>query len=409
MASGTTQERLLAALTALVISLFSQGCTPSAQTAAPPVVPSMPVKLEVVGEKVLDDSSVFVATLKSRKSVNLKPQADGRLLEIFVTSGDRVKVGQSLMILDKSKQEALVSTADAAIEAAIADEKNAAAMTKSLKATRLSKVANLEFANTQIERYKSLHLQGAVSAESVDEKRNNIGVAQAELEAVDAQISAQEAKVATCEKLIKQARSNKQEALEQLKYFTVKAPFEGMIGDVPVKIGDYVTSDTTLTTVDQSRPLEIYVNAPTSFSQKLRIGLPVDIIDENGKTIESGKIFFISSQVDANQQTVLLKAELPNVRGTLRSGQTAQCRVIWERIKAVTIPVTCVSRFSGQDFVFIATTGSDGKLHSSQRSVTLGPIEDNHYRVISGVKAGEQIVTSGIQNLSDGAPISPSS
>ncbi|MBX9671508.1 MAG: efflux RND transporter periplasmic adaptor subunit [Candidatus Obscuribacterales bacterium] len=409
MASRKTQERLLAALTVLFLSVFSQGCTPSAQPAAPPVIPSMPVKLETVGEQVLDDSTVFVATLKSRKSINLKPQADGRLLEILVNSGDRVRTGQSLMILDKSKQEALVNTTDAAIEAAVSDEKNAVAMVKSLKANRLSKVANLEFANTQIERYKRLHAEGAVSAESVDEKRNNIGVAQADLEAMDAQISAQEAKVATCQKLIKQARSSKQEALEQLKYFTVKAPFEGMIGDVPVKIGDYVTTDTTLTTVDQTRPLEVYVSAPTSLSEKLRIGLTVDIVDENGKTVERGRIFFISSQVDANQQTVLLKAELPNVEGLLRSGQTAQCRVIWDRVKTVTIPVTCVSRFSGQDFVFIATTGSDGKLHAAQRLVTLGPIEGNHYRVVTGVKAGEKIVSSGIQNLSDGAPIGPSS
>ncbi len=387
-----------------------QGCTPSAQPMGlPPAAPSMPVELGIATEHILDDASTFVATLKSRKSVNLKPQIEGRVLEILTKSGDAVTTGQALMVLDKSKQETLVANSEAAIESAIADETNALATLKSLKATRLSKVGNLEFANTQFNRYKKLNADGAVSSESMDEKRNNLTICEAELGAVDAQIAAQEAQVARCQKQINGARAARQEQLEQLKYFTVKAPFGGMIGDVPVRIGDYVTTDTILTTVDQMKPLEVYLNIPTSESPKLKIGLVAEIVDESGKAIEAGRISFISSQVDGTQQTVLTKAELPNVAGRLRSGQTANCRVVWGRSKAVTIPVTAVSRFSGQDFVFVAKKGRDGKLSASQRAVTLGPIIGNDYRVISGVNAGDQVVTSGIQNLADGVPISPSS
>lgn len=390
-------------------SFVLQGCTPSAQSTAPPVIPEMPVELEIAKEKVMDDASTFVATLKSRKSVNLKPQIEGRLLEILTRSGDMVSSGQPLMILDKSKQETLVQNTEAAIESAIADEKNAEATLKSLKASRLTKVANLQFAQTQYKRYQSLNEDGAVSAESRDEKGNTLTISKAELDAIDAQISAQEAQVARAQKLINQARAARQEQLEQLKYFTVRAPFSGMIGDVPVKIGDYVTTETMLTTVDQTKPLEVYVNIPTSVSSKLRTGLMADIVDDTGKTIEAAKIFFISSQVEPNQQTVLVKAELPNVAGRLRSGQTANCRVIWGRVNAVTVPVTAVSRFSGQEFVFIAKKGTDGKLTATQRAVKLGPIRENEYQVISGVNAGEQIVTSGILNLADGTPISPAS
>ncbi len=386
-----------------------QGCTPSAQPMAPPVVPAMPVELGTATEKILDDASTFVATLKSRKSVNLKPQIEGRVLQIQVKSGDIVAAGKPLMVLDKSKQESQVANSDAAIESAIADENNALATLKSLKATRLSKVGNLEFAAAQFKRYKTLNADGAVSAESMDEKRNNYTIAQAELGAVDAQIAAQEAQVARCQKQITGARAAKQGEVEQLKYFTVKAPFSGMIGDVPVRVGDYVTTDTMLTTVDQTKPLEVYLNIPTTESHKLRIGLLADIVDDTGKSIETGKISFISSQVDNNQQTVLTKAELPNSTGRFRSGQTVNCRVVWGRTTAVTIPVTSVTRFSGQDFVFVAKKGKDGKLVASQRSVVLGPIKGNEYKVNSGVNAGDQVVTSGIQNLADGVPISPSS
>jgi len=403
-----TIKPLLFLVFALCGSCLLSGCAPSAHTMAPPAIPAMPVTLATATEKVLDDSSTFVATLKSRKSVNLKPQVEGRVLEILVKSGDHVTAGRELMVLDKSKQQALVSNSEAAIESAMADEKNAIAMVKSLKATRLSKLANLEFARKQYKRYETLNSDGAVSIENVDEKRNALSVNQAEVDATDAQINAQEAAVARCQKLIQQAKAARQEQLEQLKYFTVRAPFAGMIGDIPIKIGDYVTTETALTTVDQVKPLEVYINIPTTDSAKLRIGLPVDVIDESGKTVELAKIIFISSQVDFNQQTVLVKAELPNALERLRSGQTASCRVVWGMAKAVTIPVTAVSRFSGQDFVFVAK-GTGDKLTASQRAVKLGPIRENEYRVIEGVNAGDRIVTSGTLNLADGTPISPSS
>lgn len=395
-------------LTAVFMIGCLQGCAPSAQPMAPPTAPAMPVKLEDAEEKVLSDQSTFVATLKSRKSVNLKPQIEGRLLEILVKSGDIVKPGQQLMILDKSKQEAQVTNTEAAIESAVADEKNAQATLKSLQATKLSKIASLEFAQTQFRRYQQLNAQGAVSAENVDEKRNDLSIRKAELEANDAQMDAQQAQISRAQKQIMQARANRQEQLEQLKYFTVKAPFAGMIGDVPVRIGDYVTTETMLTTIDQTRPLEVYINVPTSMSSKLKMGLVADIVDDTGKIIEEGKVFFISSQVDNGQQTVLVKAEVQNLAGDLRSGQTANCKVIWGTVRTVTIPVTAVSRFSGQDFVFVAVPGAEGKLTASQRSVTLGPIEGNEYRVESGVKAGDRVVVTGVQNLADGVPINPS-
>lgn len=409
MASYSIYKSLLLITAFILTGSLLGGCTTSAHTMAPPSVPSMPVKLTTATEKVVEDASTFVATLKSRKSVNLKPQIEGRVLNILVTSGNHVTAGQPLMILDKSKQETLVSNTDAAIESAVAEEKNAIATLKSLTASRLSKVANLEFSEKQFERYRKLNEDGAISTESVDEKRTSMSIAGAELEAIDAQIKAQEAEIARAQKHIKQAKAARQEQIEHLKYFTVRAPFAGMIGDVPVKIGDYVTTDTMLTTVDQTKPLEVYVHVPTSLSSKLRLGLKADVVDNAGKSIESGKIFFISSQVDEAEQTVLAKAELPNTDERLRSGQTANCRVIWGQVNAVTIPVTSVSRFSGQEFVFVAVPGEENKLYASQRAVKLGQIEGNEYRVISGVKPGDRVVTSGIQNLSDGIPVAPSS
>lgn len=413
MASRLNSSNLYNCVLAIIVLLAGSllaGCTTqSAQPMAAPAVQAMPVKLETATEKIIEDSSTFVAQVKSRKSVDLKPQVEGRILSILVKSGDQVSPGQPIAVLDKSKQEALVNNSEAAIETAVAEKRNAEAMLASLKASRLSKVANLEFAGTQHKRYKSLLTEGAVSAENVDEKRNQLSIHEAELNAIDAQINAQEQQVARGQKLIKQAQAARQEQLEQLKYFTVKAPFAGMIGDVPVKIGDYVKTENMLTSVDQTKPLEVYINIPTALSPRLRLGLTADIVDDTGATIEAGTISFISGHVESDQQTVLVKAALPNAAGRLRSGQTANCRVNWGKMTAVTVPVTAVSRFSGQDFVFVATPGVGSvKFTASQRAVKLGEIEGNAYRVISGVKAGDRVVVSGTQNLADGVPINPS-
>lgn len=382
------------------------GCSP-AQPVAPRSMPAMQVVLAPATEKVLDDTSTYVATLKSRKSLNLRPQASGRILEIFVRSGEQVPQGAPIAELDKHKQEALVSSCEAAIQSAMAEKRNAEATLKTLAANRLSKVANVEFQRRQFSRYKQLNTEGAVSAENVDQVRNQLAVAEAEVEAVDAQLSAQHASVAKNDRLIEQARSQLLEQQEQLKYFTVRSPFAGIVGDIPVKLGDQVDTTSVLTTIDQSRPLELYVSVPTSQFQRLRKGLVVQILSADGKVSEEGRVFFISSQVDGKDQSILAKAELQNPANKLRSGQVVNARVIWDKVHVVTIPVTAVTRFSGQDFVYLAVESEPGKIHAKQTLVKLGDIEGNEYRVVSGLKPGDKIVASGGQNLSDGMPIQP--
>jgi len=124
---------------------------------------AMLVKVAPVGSRLLLDSSTFVGTLKSRKSVTLRSQVSSRVLQIFVRSGDDIAEGAPLLALDKSKQEALVSNAAAAIESTTAEQESARAMVKSLQSNKLSRQANLKFASRQHERYKKLADEGAVS------------------------------------------------------------------------------------------------------------------------------------------------------------------------------------------------------------------------------------------------------
>jgi RND family efflux transporter MFP subunit len=190
----------------------------------------------------------------------------------------------------------------------------------------------------------------------------------------------------------------------QLKYYSVFAPTDGIVGDVPVHVGDRVTNTTPLTTIDERRGLEVYIAIPSEHARQIKMGAPVDVLDNTGKVLLQSKVYFISPQVDTSTQSVLAKAPADQADNTLRSMQLVRARVTWSTHSGITVPVVAVSRVSGQFFAFVAEE-QDGKTVAHQRPVQLGEISGNDYTVLSGLKAGDRVVVAGGQSLADGAPI----
>ncbi len=202
------------------------------------------------------------------------------------------------------------------------------------------------------------------------------------------------------------AAQTKLESLE-LGFHTVVAPFAGIVGDVPVKLGQYVTTDTELTTIDQSRPLEIYVYVPAEQASRLRKGLDVTMVDSQGEVIGTCPISFVSPQVSDQNQSVLVKAIYANDGDKLRSNQQVTTRIVWDKKPHLLVPTVSVMHISGQDFVFAAEESAAGQYVARQKAVSLGDIVDNNFVVKSGLKSSEKIVVSDVQNLYDGATIAP--
>ena len=135
----------------------------------------------------------------------------------------------------------------------------------------------------------------------------------------------------------------------------------------------------------------------------------MELIDASGKSIAIGRVSFIAPNATAESQTILAKATFANTNGQLLNRQSVQAKVIWAQRQGILIPVTAISRLGGKTFVFVAQNRStpDGKtaLTALQKPVELGAIEGNNYQVISGLKSGEQIVTTGLLSLTNGAAI----
>jgi RND family efflux transporter MFP subunit len=190
----------------------------------------------------------------------------------------------------------------------------------------------------------------------------------------------------------------------QLKYYSVFAPTDGIVGDVPVHVGDRVTNTTMLTTIDERTGLEVYIPIPSEHAKDIKMGAPVEVLDRSGNVVLHTAIDFISPQIDTGTQSILAKAPADPAANVLRAMQLVRARIVWSRRSGITIPVIAVSRVSGQFFAFV-TQSDNGKLVARQVPVQLGEITGNDYAVLSGLKTGDQIVVSGGQNLADGMPV----
>jgi RND family efflux transporter MFP subunit len=349
--------------TVLLSILISAGCSGKSGSAQQPQgVPAIPVKVAVARDVPVSDTTEYVATLKSRDTAAIMPQVEGYITDIHVHSGDRVSSSTPLMQIDPTKQQATLRSSESA---------------------HAAQVANVEYAQQQYNRISKLYQAGVTSKADYDQAKTALDAAKAQLRSLEAQVREQSV---------------------ELHYYKVISPRSGIVGDIPVRVGDRVTTSTILTTVDKPGSLEAYVYVPVEKAPQLRLNTPVQIVDSAGNVIADSRISFISPQVDNTTQTVLVKALIANHQDRLRNAQFIRARIVWSTEKKPVVPVLAVSRIGGQFFVFVAEN-QNGKTVAHQRPIQVGQILGNDYVVTGGIKPGDQIIVSGTQFLTDGAPV----
>jgi RND family efflux transporter MFP subunit len=354
--------RRVSFLSVCAVACLTAGC----KSAPPPPPPpqAMPVQVAPVTLSPVPSSDTYVATIKSRRSATMQPQVDGNLTKIFVKSGDLVKAGQVLMRIDPLKQVATV---------------------QSQQGTQAQKKAVYDYSKIELDRQKQLFESGVVSRDAYDQATQAYQNAKGDYESNAALTDTQK---------------------QQLAYYDIRAPFNGIVGDIPVHLGDYVSPTTLLTTVDENADLEAYIYVPTERAAVVRQGLPVEILDTSGKVLVKSRISFLSPQVDNGLQSILAKAEIPHTAQLLRNQQLVNARVIWSTSPAPVVPILAVSLVGGQTFVYLASPKGDGYI-AHQVPVQLGETVGNTYPVLGGLKPGDKVIISGLQFLQEGAPVKP--
>lgn len=324
--------------------------------------PPTPVEIVTLTPKPVEQLGEFVGTVRSRQSTTIRPRAEGFITKILVSSGDRVREGARILDIDNASQQAVVA---------------------SLQSQRAAREADATYAEQRARRLQALLTTGAISQQDYDQADAQLKDAQAQLKSVEDQIRQQQ---------------------NELSYFHVVAPTAGIIGDIPVHVGDSVTRSTVLTTIDDNSGLEVYVGVPVQLAPRLEPGLPVRLVSEDGGVVADTRASFISPSVDTATQTVLVKAPVP-ATAKLRTSQFVRAQIVWSTEPQLTIPVVSVVRVNGQYFAFVAQKGEGGGLAAHQVPITVGPLIGSDYVVTSGLEAGDQLIVGGLQKIGEGAPV----
>lgn len=347
----------------LGLGLSFPGCGKSSANAPSAGPAAMPVQVRIATSAKIPETSEYLSILKSRHSAVINPQVEGQVTKILVKSGDRVTTGTPLLQIDPLKQEATVGGQEA---------------------SRMAQEANVRYARISLDRAKKLHDAGVISKQDLDNAQTGYDAAVAQLKALDEQVNQQKV---------------------ELRYYRVSAPMDGIVGDIPVRVGDRVTVATLLTTVDEPGPLEAYVYVPAEKARNLKIGLPVRLSDGAGNLVSDTEVTFVSPQVDTDTQTVLVKAAVQKPKSKVRIAQQVRAQITWGVREGPVIPVLAVQRINGEFFAFVSVNEGKGPV-ARQRVVKLGDTVGNDFAVLDGLQPGDHIIVSGTQFLQDGMPVS---
>ena len=316
----------------------------------------------------------FSAKLKGETDVTITPQVSGQLTRICVTEGDQVKKGQVLFIIDQRDAQLELESAQANLQAALAQEAS----------------AKIEY-----ESNKNLYDKKIVSKYTLDTSENSYNQAKASVAQYRAQVN--------------RAKVN-------LGYCTITAPVTGSIGEITVRAGDQVSPSTYLTTVSGNANMDAEFSLPeTILSMALSEGfstdpsalskysLDVSFIMKNGAEYEhKGKITRATGVVNASTGTISLKATFPNPKGLLYSGMQGNVVIPLQEQGVMVIPQEAVVKLQDKQQVYKVQPDST----ATAIEVTTQDIYDGeHYIALTGLNEGDKIVTVGANNVHEGQKV----
>jgi len=362
LASWRSPRGLLCAA-GLVLALVGCGRGGADRNTRMPVVATAPVE-PVVFSQGID----AIATLEAAQSVQLASQVSGRVLQLLTRQGQSVRPGQVLLVLDQTQLQAEV-----------------ASLRAQMQTDRLN-----------YERYERLVREGAASAIQRDQFRQTAMASRAAL-------------------IARQA---------DLAFRTVRAPQAGVIGEINVKPGDVLQAGVPFTRLVSNRDQLAEIELPANLAARIRPGLPVVLQAPDGSGAEiKTRISAVEPSVAAATQLLMVQAPLPMGGEHWRNGMRLRARVVLDSREVLAVPFAAVTRLAGQSFVYVVGDRSQllqrpgqvdrqqltslpaQTLFALQVPVQLGELQNNRYPVLTGIRPGQQVVTSGLLTLRHGTPV----
>jgi membrane fusion protein (multidrug efflux system) len=309
---------------------------------------ALPVETVEVKAGPIQRRLTAVGTLRSGESVVIKPEIDGRVVEIGFVEGQAVTKGQLLVSLDRAVNEAEVAAAQAAVD----------------------------LGKANFERQSELGRRGSGTRASLDQALGEMRTAEASL-------------------ALAKARMGK---------LTLTAPFDGIVGLRNVSVGDFVESGDAIVNLEQIDPLKVDFRVAENFLAAVHAGQRIEVgVDAFGQQRFAGEVYAIDPLIDESGRSIVLRAMLPNPDGHLRPGLFARVELVLnERADALQVPEAALVPQGTSQLVFKVV---DGK--AALTRVQPGIRRDGMVEIVEGLAAGDIVVTAGQIKLRDGAAVQP--
>lgn len=409
-------NRVSGSVAAVLLSLSIPGlmtsCASSNSKADASGPPPVAVQVQTLQSTTLQDSTEYVGTLQAEQTVALNAQVAGQIAEVLVRPGDKVRQGQQIFRLTPNQNTSELASAQANTSAAIAARNTAFKQVQAARSQIASEQAQYDLDRVNNGRQQFLAARGASAQSTADQALATLKTQDAALQAAREQFGAAQAALNQADANIQKARAQTETARVGLDLTRAVSPIIGSVGDITLKVGDYVTAGQTLTTITQNSSFDLKIPVPIGYSSQLHPGIVVKLLDPtSGSSLSTGSIYFVSPQTTSTAQTIQTRARFPNSNGNLRDSQYVRARVIWKTRPGVLVPTEAVSPIGGQNFVFVSAskTNKDGKAQTiaQQVPVTLGSIQGQAYQVLKGLSPGDAVIVSGVSKLHNESPITP--
>ena len=321
-------------------------------------------------------TSSYPATIKGKQDVEIRPQVSGFITKVCVDEGSMVRKGQVLFIIDPTQYEAAARSAKAAVATA-----EAAVSTQQIT----------------VDNKRALNKKNIISDYDLAMAENSLASAKAQLASAKAQLISAE---------------------QNLGFTNVKSPSDGIVNDIPYRLGSLVSPSiaTPLTIVSDITEMYVYasltekellelVRKDGSQSASVETYPEVQIQLSDGSTYDQkGKIETISGVINANTGAVSIRATFPNSNHLLRSGGMGNLIIPYHMENALVVPQKATTEIQDKKFVFLQQPDNTVKMNE----ITILNIDNGQeYVVTSGLKQGDLIVIENVGTLKDGQTIKP--
>ncbi len=332
----------------------------------------MTVELGAVTRADMAEQITVVGNLVGAATVQSAPKINGRLLSVTVRMGDRVTRGQTMARLEDSEIREQVRQTEASFDVA--------------EATVRQREADLRFAQTNLDRSRSLFERQLLSKQTLDDAESRQQASAAQLDLARAQLAQSQARV--------------EELKINLTDTVITSPVTGFVGSRTLDPGAWVTPNTAFLSVVDISTVRLVANVVEKDLRRITAGLGAEVaVDAYPGEQFMGKVARVAPVLDPATRTAQIEVEIANPQGRLKPGMYANVRfTVDQRPKTLVVPTNAVVEWEGKRGVFVPGDGDTATFHP----ITLGLQDQKQTEVASGLSEGDRVITTGAATLREG-------